>query len=183
MQDKNVDIKCSFGIIIWHTDQSYEDLLKTIDSVKNIDYNKKSFGFVVCIKSKTANEVGIQTFVSMMQELKKQDFYSFFNVSHKKQSLKDQETACFGLVQQGTYLVKLNSGQEIEPTLFSSINKMTEEERKKYPIFKSNDITIVRKNLASSRYYHFEDYDDMIRGVTENDQESQQAYMLNENKR
>ena len=60
---------------------------------------------------------------------------------------------------------------------------MTEDERKKYPIFKRNDITIVSKNLASSRYYDFEDYDDMIRGVTENDEESQEAYMLNENKR
>ena len=183
MEDKNVDIKCSFGIIIWHTDQSYEDLLKTIDSVKNIDYNKKSFGFVVCIKNKTTKDLGVQTFVSMMQKLKQEEFYSFFNVSYEEQGLLEQEKACFSLVQQGTHLVKLNSGQEIDPTFFSSINQMTDDELKKYPIFKRGDITIISKNLASSRYYDFEGYDDMIRGVTENDEKSQEAYTLNENKR
>ena len=60
---------------------------------------------------------------------------------------------------------------------------MTDDELKKYPIFKRDDITIISKNLASSRYYDFEGYDDMIRGVTENDEKSQEVYMLNENKR
>ena len=40
-----------------------------------------------------------------------------------------------------------------------------------------------RYSYQFRRYYDFEDYDDMIRGVTENDEESKEAYMLNENKR
>ena len=135
----------------------------------------------MCIKNKQASELGVQTFVTMMHDLKQEEFYSFLNISYDEQSLLDQEKDCFTLISQGTHLVKLNSGQEIDANFFSSINDMSEEELEKYPIFKRNDITIIKKQLASSRYYDFESYDDMIQGVTENDEESQETYVLNEN--
>lgn len=181
MEDKDPEIKCSFGVIIWHTNESFGDLLKTIESVKNVKYHKKNFGFVVCIKNKAASELGIQTFVTMMQDLKQKEFYAFLNVSHDEQNLEDQEQDCFMLIRQGTHLLKLTSGQEIDATLFSSINDMSDEELIKYPIFKRNDVTIIKRQLASSRYYEFENYDNMIQGVTENDKKSQETYVLNEN--
>ena len=160
--------------------EDFEDLKTTIESIKNIEYHKKNFGFAICIKDKLAKDLGIQTFVSLIQELKDEEFYAFLNVSSSDQSIKDQEDDCFSLVSQGKYLVKLTSGQEIEPTFFSSINEMSEEELDKYPIFRKDDIVVLSKALASSKYYEFSNYDEMVQGVTENDEALQETYMLNE---
>ena len=180
MKDAGPEIKCSFGIVIWHTDEDFEDLKTTIESVKNIDYHKKNFGFAVCIKDKLAKDIGIQTFVSMIQELKKEEYYAFLNVSSGDQSVKDREDDCFSLISQGKYLLKMTSGQEIEPTFFSSVNEMSEEELDKYPIFRKDDIVLVSKALASSRYYEFSNYDEMVQCITKNDDISQETYVLNE---
>lgn len=165
------EVQCSFGIVVYHEDESKEQLNKTLRSIKNIDYNKNKIGVVLSVNRKYARD--ILWFVEMTETMQQAGYYFRFTMHEYEDRPVFREWECFMKVANAGYLTKLNSGDCIHPSTFNIIDEEVNQKLNQIALFDhvANDISIVNKSVASHNYHNHNNFELMINDVRKQAQE------------
>ena len=157
LEEDLLNIYPSVGIVLVVKD-SLEDMQKSIDSIKNIDYPKSKFAVVVQCAAKKEE---VSKFVLLSHQLKAEDInnkvvFNFNNAQH----IKDFDS--FKYLSRSNYLMQLKAGSTIDRNYLSNINASINKDLEKILVFEdsSGNITISSK-IVKSRYLDFNNYDMM----------------------
>ncbi len=153
----------SFGIVVYD-ESTRADFLKTLRSIKNINYDKKNFGTVLSIRSVVAHSRGekVQDYIDIAQMMRDQGFWFRLSI-HSYDDQKLRETECFQKIGVANYIASINTGQEIHPNTFNIIIEASQK-IEKIMVFDDTkrDIAFLHKATASDEYYNYKDYNNMV---------------------
>ena len=177
------ELRPTFGIIIFDESNDFEDTLKTIESIKEIDYPKNKVKIVLSISQIKLNlkNKKIQDLVDIADSMTTDKRHFYFSVHKYTGQDQLRDTECFGKVSMARYFVKINAGATINPDYFKQVEQTLQEE-KSIALFheEQQDISIVPASVAKNKYLEFNNYDFMVQGIKEEAQEEGLYVNLNE---
>lgn len=153
----------SFGIVVYDESDNRSDFIKTLRSIKNINYDKKNFGAVLSIRAELAHSRGekVQDFIDISQMMRDEGFWFRLSIhSYLNQNLR--ETECFNKIAAATYICSIDTGQEIHPNTLNIIVDATKN--KDILVFEDTvrGVTFLSKKIASEQYYNYTNYNNMV---------------------
>jgi len=167
--------KTSFGIVIYDEAEDRSAVLKTIRSIKNMNYDRKDYGTVLSVRRSKALQRGdkLQFFIDIAQIMQDQEYWFLLTFHSYDGQQELRETECFQKVAQATYIVSLQAGQEIHPNTFNIIKDHVESNEKEIMVFDDTkrNITLIEKQLASNSYHKYNDYNIMVEELRKKAQE------------
>ena len=168
--------KCSFGIVLEVNNK--EELERSINSIKNIDYPKNKIGIVISTKFK---EIHSETIVTAVEDLQKEG-YVCRSVTHLVDDIPSKDKDAFSEVMHRRYsmILKIKGGGVVKKHFFSWIDKSVNSELALTSFFEEEggSTVAVPFGVVNTCYLDFLDYDAMIDELrkTSRDQGSYKKY-------
>ena len=157
--------KCSFGIVLEVNNK--EDLKKSIESIKNIDYPKNKIGIVISTRFK---EIHSEDLVLAVEDLQGEG-YVCKSVTHLVQDTIANDKDSFSEVMYRRYsmISRVVSGGSIESNFFSWIDNSINSELILTSVFEDEDksVVVIPFGVVNSCYLDFLDYDAMVKELRE----------------
>lgn len=158
------EIKPPFGIVA-HCDHNHsiEDITKTIDSLKQINYNTNKVKVVL-----STNNLSDYNAIVHLTNVIKEKFQASESIFHLHEEISLRDTECFKKIVQAMYFVKIKAGKTIDPELFNTINIILNNDLKQVCMFESDEVTVIMKKIMTECYLEFNNYDlaiDHIRNI------------------
>ena len=159
------EVQCAFGIVIYHESGDNNDVYKTIQSIKEVDYDKDKLGIVLSVNQK--NTPHVLPFVNMAQQMTQEDYYFRFTMHSYDDRPAFREWECFMKIARAGYITKIQSGQCIHPNTFNIIDEEVNVKLNQIALFdhEKNDVSIVNKYVASLNYLEHNNFDKMVNSV------------------
>lgn len=148
-----------FGIVVF----DYGDISKihtTIESLKQINYNKKKYKIVLSSKH---NSIA-STLFNYIDVLTKNDNLSELIITIDKNA--DIETEAYRKCIGANYLIKINAGDAIEPDFLTDLNKLFNENIDCIAVEKDN-IKIIQFKTANEQYLDYNNFDALFNKLKE----------------
>lgn len=161
----NKEVQCTFGLVILNDSKDKEKLQQTIQSIKNIDYDKNKFGIILSVNQSKVDNV--LYYVDIAQQMQQAGYYFRFTMHSYEDKQDFREWECFMKVASAGYISKIKSGQCVHANSFNIINDEVNNKLNQVALFDhtSNDITIVNKSVASHSYGQYGSFDVMVDNV------------------
>lgn len=171
------DIMPLFGIALFDTDEKESKIFQTIDKIIDIDYPSDKVKVIISTKCKERSE---QLLVASQERIKSKFHHSYIDFHFYEDNLEEEYQA-FNKLNKATYLVKLNHDGFIPSDMFLMINDLINEQLEKAAIFKlPNNGSIIMKNLVSSSYLEYNNYDMMVEDLCKKAAEKNLYYEIKE---
>lgn len=156
LEEERAKIMPLFGIVIYHKDQTMQDLEKTVESIMDLDYPSEKIKVVISVDKVPKSH--IDPYLNITNTLKKR-FRAVELVINFSEDQAIKDTECFKRLAQASYFVKINSGLTFDRQVFRSIDERINKDMKKIIMFESSSATIILKGAMNSQYVHFYNYD------------------------
>lgn len=165
---------CLFGIVVYYTSEDcIQQLEKTIDSLKNIEYDKSKIKIVI---SSSHNQHYLE--VVHMTNVIREPFPASESIFDLSGDTATRDTECFMKIIEATHFVKIKSGGTIRSDVFNRINQIVNRPQdlnsckaiktetgaklvfdKQKLMFETDHATIISKELMQNHYLYFNNYD------------------------
>lgn len=148
---------CGFGIAVF----DYEDykLDITIESLKKINYDKDKYKIILSTKN---NQKTYEVF-NHINNFKNNSILaeSIITLDTDVNIEKEAFIKCLG----ATHLVKINSGDVIDPNTLIDINDIVIEHQRDYVAFEKDNIKIIDFNTANGMYLDYNSFDKLFESL------------------
>ena len=156
------EIKPKFGIVV-HDYQKDESLNDTLESIKNIDYDKNLIKVII---SSFSNR-GVQHLISKVNDMQNENFDCVMSMHlyTDNEQLRDYE--CFSKLYKNSYCVKIPQGSKISSNLFKEIELSLNEKLEQIAFFEDEDenVSVLPYGVMNNEYLNYNSYDKKIQGV------------------
>ena len=162
------EIKTTFGIVIYDSEETHEKLEQTISSIRDTTYDKTRVRIVI---SATGHKKAIYQYLRIVDSLKEDGFNVelILNASFSPKRLI--ETEAFGRCADLDYLAACNSGTTIASNTLSRVEEDLNGKLEKVITFSQNSlfgrVDFIMKSIARSEYLKHNDFQKMIDSVKE----------------
>jgi len=157
------EIKPTFGVVVYDSKEKNNNLNDTLESIKNINYEKKLIKIVIS----SFSERGVQNLVSKVIEMQTEGFQCVMTMHtyNDIESLRDYE--CFSKLLNYSYFVKIPSGSEISKDVFNDVEISLNHKLEQKALFEdeNSNISIVPFKIVNSEYLNYNSYDLMVQGI------------------
>lgn len=148
-----------FGIAIHdHPDSTLEDLKKTVESIKLIDYPKDKIKIIVS----TFLQRGVTNVVEIINDLKENGFAHSESIFHSLHIPRVKDTEVFKRLTLAHYFVSVYCGSEVRPNAFNIVDDSLNTKMDKVYLFNGDGYSIVSKAIIRKIYLDFNNYDAAI---------------------
>lgn len=168
---------CSFGVAIDCLDYSEEKLERTIESLKEINYNKN----YITILFHTDGSSNIVFLVHAVNVLKKH-FREVFLVSNTQDLKRVKDYDIFSKCVKRSHFTTLKLGSKVPKDLFSSIEACINEDLAKIVYFESKDTDTISAKLVRKNYLDYLNYEEMSEDLKNKSKESNMYGLYEEEK-
>ena len=161
----------NFGLAIF--DYGDESLFfKTLDSLKNIDYDKKHFKIVISTKHNSRTRL----FFDAINDLVALGFNCelIISLDERVDAEKEAYSKCLG----ARFLCKLLAGEQVEVNVFSEINDIITTDKCDGVAFESGSMKIVDFNVANNFYLEYGSFDLLFEAVKKESTELGKFYLV-----
>jgi hypothetical protein len=156
-------IKPRFGIVVHDSQEQDTNLNDTLESIKNINYDKSLIRIVI---SSFKNR-GVQYLISKVVEMQNENFDCVMSMHlySENEQLRDYE--CFSKLYKNSYFVKIPQGLKISPNLFSQIELSLNTKLEQIAFFEDQDenISAVPYGVVNNEYLNYNSYNKMLKGI------------------
>lgn len=162
------EIKTTFGIVIYDSEETHEKLEQTVSSIEDTTYDKTKINIVI---SATGRKERVHEYIRIVESLKADGFSVelILNSDFSPKNLRDFEA--FNRCANYDYLAACDSGATIAAGTLSRIEETLNGNLEKVVTFSQNSlfgrVDFVMKSIASSEYLKYNDFQKMIESVKE----------------
>jgi hypothetical protein len=156
-----------FGIAVYdQIDKKINDLQRTVDSILATNYQRNKIKVILS----TFQDRGVSAVANIINNLQ-------LEVKHSSavfQLLGNdyiKDTEAFKKLAQATYLVKVKSGEEIPPDIFTEIDRSMNDDLERIVMFEGDGFSIISKKVVTDLYLEHMDYDKMVNHIRKISQE------------
>jgi hypothetical protein len=156
-----------FGIAVYdQIDKKINDLQRTVDSILAANYQRNKIKVILS----TFQERGVSAVANIINNLQ-------LEVKHSSavfQLLGNdyiKDTEAFKKLAQATYFVKVKSGEEIPPDIFTEIDRSMNDDLERIVMFEGDGFSIISKKVVTDLYLEHMDYDKMVNHIRKISQE------------
>ena len=158
--------KCSFGIVIEISDQSEDDLKKTVESIKNIEYEAEKLTVTFSLVQKRLH---MQIYLNLVEELRGLGVNCTL-VMHSLESDKyatDKDSFMESFVDRRSYICKIRAGQTFDKNMMSFVNYNINEKLQSVISFEDeeNGVVFTHRGVVNKLYTDYQDYDLMTKEI------------------
>lgn len=162
------EIKTTFGIVIYDSEETHEKLEQTASSIADTTYDRTKINIVI---SATGHKQKIYEYLRIVESLKTDGFSVelILNSDFSPKNLRDFEA--FNRCSNYDYLAACESGSTISSSTLSRIEQTLNGNLEKIVTFSYDSlfgkVDFVMKSIASSEYLKYNDFQKMIGSVKE----------------
>jgi hypothetical protein len=162
------EIKTTFGIVIYDSEETHEKLEQTTSSLSDTTYDKTKVNIII---SATGHKQKIYEYLRIVESLKVEGFNVeiILNSGFSPKDLRDFEA--FNRCANYDYLAACDSGSTIGSSTLSRIDQTLNVNLEKIVTFSYNSlfgkVDFVMKSIASSEYLKYNDFQKMLDSVKE----------------
>lgn len=158
VQEARNEVKLSFGIMIYDNFES--DSLESLDSIKELDYDKDKLKIIFI----TNSQKDISHKASIIQGLINDGFDAQL-ILNFEESLFERTAfiKCIGL----NYVLKLNTDQKISNDFISKIDKSLNDDLETVLMFECQNVACFPFWFVNQEYLNYNSFDNMIDGLRE----------------
>jgi hypothetical protein len=142
------ELKTTFGIFLDLSGKEDEDLDKTIDSIRRINYSKKSI--LVTMNHLVLEEKPY--YHQVLGSLLNNGFNAFLTVAKDNLSKDWDNVTRLGRTNFFTFV---KSGEQIDPDAFSSCDRMKNQDGEKFVSFTSGGTDLLLTNVFLQHYFEY----------------------------
>jgi len=154
MSSQHQDSDHAFGIVIFDYDNEYH-IDKTIVFLNKINYDKNKYKIILSTKH-NAKAGELFTYV---EEFKKRQILCEFIITLDPSA--NIETEAYAKCLGATFLVKIISGDTIDPELLNQVNNEANN-NKHLVAFEKNNVKIIQYAVANDRYLNYNSFDKLF---------------------
>ena len=160
------EVTPKFGIAVYDKKDNSDDLDKTLNSIKNINYDPKYITVIIS----SFRERGVQELVSKVIEMQKQGFNCVMSLHTYDDNITLRDTECFSKMYRNSYFVKMNVGLTIGQDFFKKIALSLNHDLEQGVLFEDadNQVYAVHFQVANYEYLNYNDFDLMIQNLIDN---------------
>lgn len=148
-------VKPLFGVVVHYTNENSIDQLRTtIDSLLNLDYDKKKIKIVISSPYHRQCE-DIVHYTNRIKE----SFPASESVIHLHDNIELRDTECFKKIVEAMYFVKIKAGSTLDANIFTKIDNRINQDLSQICMFETDHATIIMKSLMTRCYLDFKNYD------------------------
>ena len=162
------EIKTTFGIVIYDSEETHEKLEQTASSIADTTYDRTKINIVI---SATGRKERVHEYIRIVESLKADGFSVelIINSDFSPKNLRDFEA--FNKCANYNYLASCDSGATIASDTLSRIDQTLNGNLEKVVTFSQNSlfgrVDFIMKSIASSEYLKHNDFQKMIDSVKE----------------
>ena len=162
------EIKTTFGIVIYDTEDTHEKLEQTVFSIADTTYDKTRIKIVI---SATGRKQKVYEYIRIVESLKTDGFNVelIMNSNLSPKELRDFEA--FNKCSSYTYLAACDSGATMASSTLSRIEEILNGKLEKVMTFSQNSlfgrVDFIMKSTARSEYLKYNDFQKMLASVKE----------------
>lgn len=161
----------TFGIVLFDNFFGESRILDAIESLLEIKYKKELVTIIISTFGKNISKV------FQHSNLVRDKFPYTYIVGNTHANKNLLETEAFGKCAHRNFFIKMNHDSLIFPDMLSIIDRDINTELEKNIFYESDligtsSVTGLYKSIATSSYYNYDDYDDMLNGLRLKSQES-----------
>jgi len=162
------EIKTTFGIVIYDSEETHEKLEQTASSIADTTYDRTKINIVI---SATGRKERVHEYIRIVESLKADGFSVelIINSDFSPKNLRDFEA--FNKCANYNYLASCDSGATIASDTLSRIEETLNGNLEKLITFSQNSlfgrVDFIMKSIASSEYLKHNDFQKMIDSVKE----------------
>ena len=159
----------TFGIIIYDDSLNSRDINTTLNSIKDINYNKNKYTIVWSVYEATLKNRGAPLIdaVSCVQDLKLAGHKIWLSLHKNAFNIAARDKECFSKVRYASHWVKMAHGACMPKDTFNDINNSINDKLETKVLFENRDqtISIVPSSVAQMKYLDYNDYELMVDGI------------------
>jgi hypothetical protein len=157
------EVKTSYGIVISSNGEEVSDILKSMDSVKNLDYEK---GYFKLVLSLLRYDKGVNKIMDKVNRFVQNEI-PCEAVFHMVEDWWVNEKAAFNKVSSGSHFVYMRAGTEIRPNLLQVVEKSVNKDLEQISLFEDNGVSIAPKSIINKLYLEYAGYERCLNGLRE----------------
>ena len=158
------EVKPNFGIMVYDSIEENSELDKTLESIQNIEYDKKHIRIIIS----AFKERGVQHLITRVVDLQAKGFECFLSIHHyvDNEPLRDRECVT-KLINRNPYIVKIPQGSKISKNFFTKIETSLNHKLEQLTFFEDvdNKVTAVPFSVVNNEYLNYLSYDLMVEGI------------------
>ena len=159
----------TFGIIIYDDSPNPSDINTTINSIKDINYNKNKYTIVWSIYGATLKNRGttLADAVACVQDLKVAGYKTWLSLHKDTLNIAARDKECFSKVTHVSHWVKMAHGAYMPKNALNDINNSVNDKLETKVLFENRDqtISIIPSSVARIKYLDYNDYGLMVHGI------------------
>ena len=164
-----MEMEPTFGIIIYDDSPDLSDINTTINSIKDINYNKNKYTVVWSIYRASLKDRGasLADAVACVQDLKVAGYKIWLSLHQDALSIAARDKECFSKVTHVSHWVKMAHGACIPKDTFNDINNSINDKLETTVLFENREqtISIIPSSVARMKYLDYNDYGLMVHGI------------------
>lgn len=159
------EIEPTFGIVIYDRNVTGRNLKKTIESIKNLDYDKKKIFVVInYIPYPNRKNPNVTEHVDITNDINNFGIKTEA-VLNKWDNVRSVDYNAFSRCMSASHLVKMDSLSEIPKDMLKNINTSLNIDLEKIIVFRHDAISCVSFPTANNEYLNHNDFDKMIASI------------------
>ena len=158
------EVKATFGIVIY--DAKSREIDTTIESIKNIEYNKERIKIVISTNTDMEN-VHISHLIDKVNEMQFEDYNCIMSVHTYDDNIQMRDYECFSKMQTCSHVLKVPAGSYISKGLFNFVSDSVNSKLEQIALFEDNNeaISLLPWKVVNSEYLNYNEFDKMVEGI------------------
>lgn len=155
----------TFGIVIYDRNVTGRNLKKTMESIKNLDYDKKKMFVVInYIPYPDKQNPDVKEYVEIVNDLNSHGIKTV-SVLNKVNEPRLVDYNAFSRCTSASHLVKMDSLSEIPKDMLRRVDLSLNEDMEKIIVFRHDSVSCVSFPTVNNEYLNHNDFDKMIMSI------------------
>ena len=170
------EVEPTFGIVIYDDSLEPDGIFSTLNSIKNIDYNKNKYVIVwsLCEYTRVKREMPVIDAVKLVNDMKVGGYKMWLNLHQDLTNIETRDRECFSKVAKSSYWMKITTETEthVPVNIFKDVDASLNDKLETQVLFEDKNQTwsMVPSMVARLKYLDHKDYGLMIDDIRRNAQ-------------
>ena len=165
LQIARKEIEPTFGIVVYDRNVTGRNLKKTMESIKNLDYDKKKMFVVINhIPYPDKQNPDVKEYVEIVNDLNSHGIKTV-SVLNRVNEPRLVDYNAFSRCVSASHLVKMDSLSEIPKDMLRRVDLSLNEDMEKIIVFRHKSISCVSFPTVNNEYLNHNDFDKMIMSI------------------
>jgi len=165
------EVEPTFGIVIHEYDDGPNGIQKTLDSIREADYNKNKITVLWSITESAMRRRGMYLIdaVEVIQSLKVAGYNAWLNLFKEEDNVTLRDRECFSKLVNRSHWIKIRCGDILPKNAMKYVDHSVNEKQENIAIFEDSKqkLSIIPSSIVRVKYLDYNDYDLMVRAIRE----------------